>query len=77
MLSLNLSEGAQSKLLYADDLVLLSMIIKGLRNKFLKYKKYFESKGLKGDLEKTSCSITKDGMSKNKVDPCWVSSWRA
>ena len=39
MLSLNLPEGALSELLYADDLVLISEIIEGLRNKFLKWKR--------------------------------------
>ena len=73
-------KGALSELLYADDLVLMSETIMGLRNKFLKWKEAFESKGLKVNLEKTkamiSDSITKDGMSKSKVDPCGVCSWR-
>ena len=38
-------EGVLSELLYADDLVLMSETIKGLRNKFLKWKEAFESKG--------------------------------
>ena len=69
-------EGALSELLYADDLVLMSETIKGLRNKFLKWKEAFERKGFKVNLEKTkvtvSGGITKDGMSKSKVDPCGV-----
>ena len=40
-------EGALSELLYADDLFQMSEIMKGLRNKFLKLKEAFESKGLK------------------------------
>ena len=36
-------EGAPSELLYADELVLMSETIKGLRNKFLKWKKAFEN----------------------------------
>ena len=40
-------EGALSELLYADDLVLMSETIEGLRNKFQKWKEAFESKGLK------------------------------
>ena len=47
---------------------------------FLKWKKAFESKGLKVNLGKTnvmdSGGITKDGMSKSKVDKCWVCSLR-
>ena len=46
-------EGALSELLYADDLVLMSETIEGLRNKFLKWKEAFESKGLKVNLGKT------------------------
>ena len=71
-------ECALSELVYAGDLVPMSETIKGLRNKFLKWKEAFESKGLKINLGKTkvmvSSSIKKDGMSKSKVDPCWVSS---
>ena len=38
-MSLNLPEGMLSELLYADDLFLMSETIKGLWNKFLKWKK--------------------------------------
>ena len=41
-----------TKLLYADDLVLMSDTIKGLRNKFIKWKEAFESKALKVNLGK-------------------------
>ena len=44
------SEGALSELLYADDLILMNERINGLRNKFLKWKEAFESKGLKVNL---------------------------
>ena len=81
MLSLNLPEGELSELLYADDLVLMSETIEGLRNKFIKWKEAFESKCLKVSLWKTkvmvSGGITYDGMSKSKVDPCGVWSLRA
>ena len=39
-----------SELLYADNLVLMSDTIEGLRNKFLRWKEAFESKGLKVNL---------------------------
>ena len=39
------SENVLSKLLYADDLFLTSETIEGLRNKFIKWKEAFESKG--------------------------------
>ena len=71
-------ERALSELLYAGDLVLMSETIEGLRDKFLKWKEAFESKGLKVNLGKTkvmvSGGITKNGMSKSKVDPCGVCS---
>ena len=73
-------EDALSELLYADDLVLMSETIEGFRNKFIKWKEAFESKDLKVNLGKTkvmvSGSITKDYLSKNKVDPCGVCSLR-
>ena len=50
MMSLNLSE---RRLLYADDLVVMSETIEGLMSKFLKWKEAFESKGLKVNLGKT------------------------
>ena len=37
-------EGALGELLCADNLVLMSETIEGLRNKFLKWKEPFESK---------------------------------
>ena len=56
--------------------VLRSETIEGLRDKFLNWKEAFENKGLKVNLGKSqvmvSSGITKDGMSKSKVDPCWV-----
>ena len=73
-------EVALSEWLYADDLVLMSETIEGLREKFPKWKEAFESKGLKVDLGKTnvtvSSAITKNGLSKSKVDPCEVCSLR-
>ena len=70
------SECAHSELMYADDVVLMSETIKGLRNKFLKWKGAFENCSLKVNLGKTkvmvSGGITKDGLSKRKVDPCGV-----
>ena len=45
--------GALSDLLYANDLVLMSETIEGLRNMFLKWKEAFEIEGLKVNLGKT------------------------
>ena len=73
-------EGALSELLYADDLVLMSETIMGLRNKLRKWKVAFESKGLNVNLWKAkvmaSSSITKDGLSKSNVGPCGFYSFR-
>ena len=73
-------EGVLSELQYTDDLVLMSETIKGLRNKFLTWKEAYESKGLKVNFGKTKImvcgSITNNGMSKCKVDPCGVCSLR-
>ena len=65
-----------SELLYADGIVLMSEAIQELRDKFLKLKEACESEGLKVILgkPKVSCSITKNGLSKSKVDPCGVCS---
>ena len=58
----------------------MSETIKGLRNKFLKWKDAFGSKGLKVNIGKTKImvcgDITKDGMFKSKVDPSGVCSLR-
>ena len=63
-----------SELLHADDLVLMCETIEGLRNKFMKWNNAFECKGLKVNIGKTKImvigGITKDGLSKSKVDPC-------
>ena len=73
-------EGALSELLYTDDLVLMSETTEELRNKFLKRKEVFKSKGLKVNLGKTkvmvSCGIAKNGLTKSEVDPCDVCSFR-
>ena len=69
-------DSALSESLHADDLVLMSDMMEGLRDKSLRWKKSFESKGLKVNLGKTMvmvCSgITKDDLSKSNVDPCGV-----
>ena len=73
-------QGALSELVYADDLVMMSEKTEGLRNKLIKWKNAIESKGLKVNLGKAmvmvSGGITKDGMSKGKVDTCGICSLR-
>ena len=69
-------DGVLSELLYADDLVLMSETIEGLRNKFLRWKEALDSKDSKVNFGKTkvmvSGGITNDGISKCKDDPCGV-----
>ena len=80
MLSQDCPEGALSDLLYADDLVLMIETIEELRNRFLKWKEIFESRGFKVNFGKTKVmvcgGISMDSMSKSKVDPCGVCSLR-
>ena len=68
------TEAVLSELLSADDIILMSETIKGVRNKFLKWKEAFESK--KFDLDNTKVvvggSIARDGLLQCNVDPCMV-----
>jgi len=70
----NARESLMSKMLYADDLVLMSETMEGLREKFWKWKEVFESKELKVNLGKTKAMVsgTDDELSAGKVDPCGV-----
>ena len=65
-------EELMNKILYADDLVLMSKSIENLKEKFLKWKDAFESKGLKVNLKKTKVMVSgsKGEVLKSKVDPC-------
>ena len=47
-----------SEMLYADDLVLTSETMEGLREKFRKWKEALESKGLKVNLKKTKVVVS-------------------
>ena len=64
-------EGALSELLYADDLIVMSETIEGLKNKFLKWKESFEGMCLGVSLGKTNVSgnITHNGLSRSEHDP--------
>ena len=66
--------GLMSELLYADDLVLISETMEGLREKFWKWKEAFESKGLKVNLGKTKVVVggAEGEVSVSKVDPCGI-----
>ena len=55
----------------ADDLILTSETMEGLREKFWKWKEAFESKGLKVNLGKTKVVVS--GAEREvKVDPCGI-----
>ena len=66
--------GLMSEMLYADDLVLMSETMRGLRDKFWKWKEAFESKGLKVNFGKTKVVVSgaEGEVSVSKVDPCGI-----
>ena len=70
---LNLAEGALSELLYADDLFLCPSFALIIRTKTSAYSNSLSTPSLEN--QGTGC-ITKDGMSKSKVDPCGLCSLR-
>ena len=72
MISENARKGLMNEILYADDLVLMSESKQNLKEKFLKWKETFESKGLKVNLKKTKVMVSgsKGEVLKSKVDPC-------
>ena len=65
-------EGLLNEMLYADDLVLMSESLAGLREKFWKWKEALESKGLKVNLGKTKMMVSGTGgeILESKIDPC-------
>ena len=62
--------GLMSEMLFADDLVLTSDTIEGLREKFWKWKETFK----KVNLGKTKVVVSgaKDEMFVSKIDPCGI-----
>ena len=67
-------EGLMHEMLYADDLVLMSETMEGLRVKFRKWKEAFESKGLKVNLGKTKVVVSgaEGEVSTSTIEPCGV-----
>ena len=72
VVSENAREGLMREMLYADDLVLVSNTMEGLRGKFCTWSEAFESKGLKVNLGKTKVMMSgmEGEVSVSKVDPC-------
>ena len=66
--------GLMSEMLYADDLVLTSETMEGLREMFWKWKEAFESKGLIVNLGKIKVVVSgaEGEVSVSKVDPCGI-----
>ena len=66
-------ENSMHEILYADDLVLLSDTMSGLKEKF-RWKNVFEKKGLKINISKIKVFISGvvQENQKSKVDPCGV-----
>ena len=62
------------EMLYADDLVLTSEMMEGLREKFWIWKEAFESKGLKVNLGKTKVVVSgaEGEVTVSKVDSCGI-----
>ena len=71
-ISENAREGLITEILYADNLVLMNESMEILKEKFLKWKKAFESKRLKVNLKKTKVMVgdSKEDVFMSKVDPC-------
>ena len=72
VISENAREGMMNENLCANDLVLMSESIEKLKEKSLKWKEAFETKGLKVNLKKTKVMVSgsKSKVLKSKVDPC-------
>ena len=70
----NVRNGLMSEILYADDLVLMSETMVGLREKFWNWKEAFESKGLTVNLGKTKVVVSEAEVKVSviKVDPCGI-----
>ena len=66
--------GLMSKMLYVVDLVLTSVMMEGLKEKFWKWTEAFESKGLKVNLGKTKVVVSEAEGEKavSKADPCGI-----
>ena len=63
-----------TEILYADDFVLTSEALEGLRKKSCKWREAFESKGLKINLHKTKIVVsgTEGERVEGKIGPCGV-----
>ena len=70
----NARRGVINKLLYADDLVIMSKDMEDLKERFSNWKDALESKGLKVNTRKTKMMVSgsEGKLFKSKIDPCGV-----
>ena len=70
----NVRKGLMKEVLYADDLVLISETMQGLKERFLKWKSALENKGLKMNLEKAKVMVWgSDGeVIQSRIYPCAI-----
>ena len=64
-------EGSLNKILYTDDLKLMSENLEELWERFLRWKSALEGKGLKVNIEKTKMMVsdTEEEIALSKIDP--------
>ena len=65
-----------NEFLYADDFVLMSEAIEGLRVKFVKWMEPFEKNGLNADLGKTKVMVS-DGIAEDCLIEKLIHVWSA
>ena len=67
----NARKGLMKEVFFADDLVLMSEMVEGLKKRFLKWRSALESKGLKLNLEKTKVMVcgSKSEVICSRIDP--------
>ena len=67
-------EGLLNEILYADDLVLMSESLEDLRERFQRWRRALEGKGLKVNVGKTKMMVsgTEGKITSSKIDPCGV-----
>ena len=67
-------EGLLNEILYANDLVLMSESLEDLRERFQRWRRALEGKGLKVNVGKTKMMVngTAGEITSSKIDPCGV-----
>ena len=67
-------EGLLNEILYADDQVLMSESLEDLRERFQRWRRALEGKGLKVNVGKTKMMVsgTEGEITSSKIDPCGV-----